>query len=640
MTFSGKPWVAVALLFTGLMAVYCAYYPALEGGFLFDDFPNLEPLGVYGGVDNWDTFKSFVFNGFAGPTGRPISLASFLLNANNWPASPASFKLTNLHIHALCGLLLIWATLYLLRLLGYREQWAAIIAVANGGIWLLHPYMVSTAMYVVQRMAQLAFLFMFAGLTAYLYGRLQLTLGKVKTAYSWMSAGLTLGTLLAVLSKENGALLPLLALVIEACLPVDLPKLHRYWRAVFLWGPALLVTCALLSKLNLAADAWPARPFNQVERLMSESRILWQYLYDLYIPKFEGAGLFRDGIAISRGLFQPWSTALALLMLLAVGAAAWIMRRRWPLFSLAILFFGVSHLMESTVIGLELYFEHRNYVAAALLFLPLVSVVVEPKARKVAFLLVFVSITLLGWMTWERAKLWSDSSRLQTYWAINAQDSPRAHNHLAVQLFNAGKPQDALAKIKMSMEQLPGSSLLVTNFLMTKLYLGQLTETDVKDALRRLQAQNFDGQALMAIRSMMDSCADRVNPSSCSARILELVAGMDQFPQFTQVAVYNRLSTYVKARMYLAEGDVEKAIKAAIDAIKIYQETDMALNVVAVFARSGYYDAALALLEQAKEVYSNQDPLSLKRSTDVYDLEFPRLESEIIQSAKIEKVKE
>src|SRR5690554_1266294 len=89
---------------TILALAYFVYFPGLSGGFLFDDYPNLEPMGQFGEVTEWATFKSFVTTGFSGPTGRPVSLASFLLNDNTWPSYAPWFKLTNLFIHLLCGL--------------------------------------------------------------------------------------------------------------------------------------------------------------------------------------------------------------------------------------------------------------------------------------------------------------------------------------------------------------------------------------------------------------------------------------------------------------------------------------------------------------------------------------------------------
>ncbi|MCX8017196.1 MAG: hypothetical protein N2690_04760, partial [Rhodocyclaceae bacterium] len=316
---------------------YGLYQPGLAGGFLFDDIPNLEDLGVYGGVVDWTSLKTYVLSGWSGPLGRPVSLLSFLLDDNTWPSQAGGFKRTNVLLHLLCGLLLTWVTLLYLRLAGADEQKAQWCALLAAGCWLLHPYMVSTTLYVVQRMAQLSFLFMLGGLVLYLYGRSRIAQAP-RQAYAWMTAGVMGGTALAVLSKENGALLPLLIGVIEFCLPPQSGPSKR-WRAVFLGLPSLAVLAYLASLINFAPDVWPERQFNQKERLLSEARIVWEYLYYLYLPQIEGRGLFQDGYPISRNLLEPWVTLPAVVGIFFLAAAGVVLRRRWPVLSLAILFF-------------------------------------------------------------------------------------------------------------------------------------------------------------------------------------------------------------------------------------------------------------------------------------------------------------
>lgn len=84
-----KFFVSVAAL---LGLTYSLYVPGLAGVFLFDDFPNLEPLGYAGGVTDVQSALRFIFGNSSGPTGRPISIASFLLNDNSWPSHPFYFK--------------------------------------------------------------------------------------------------------------------------------------------------------------------------------------------------------------------------------------------------------------------------------------------------------------------------------------------------------------------------------------------------------------------------------------------------------------------------------------------------------------------------------------------------------------------
>jgi hypothetical protein len=116
------------------------YWPGLAGPFLFDDFANLTALGDYGGIRNWETFKLFVFGNHSGPTGRPIAMLSFLLNATNWPTNPWPFKFTNLMIHLGNSLLLFFLTFSLLRMNSHPKNSIFWIAFLTTAFWLLHPF--------------------------------------------------------------------------------------------------------------------------------------------------------------------------------------------------------------------------------------------------------------------------------------------------------------------------------------------------------------------------------------------------------------------------------------------------------------------------------------------------------------------
>ncbi|WEI19638.1 hypothetical protein PY247_07185 [Acinetobacter proteolyticus] len=181
-------------------------------------------------------------------------------------------------------------------------------------LWLLHPMFVSTTLYVVQRMTQLSLLFSLLGIWGYLYGRTLLST-KLIQSYVWMTISIGLATILATFSKENGALLPLLILVIEFCSPEKQNKPIWQWRFVCLGIPSILIAYIVLKEINFSENPWPARNFNQLERLMSEARIVTEYLYRLYIPQIEGQGLYQDGYQVSRFITNPISTLYSIIFL-------------------------------------------------------------------------------------------------------------------------------------------------------------------------------------------------------------------------------------------------------------------------------------------------------------------------------------
>ena len=331
-----QPLTAICFL---LAITWCVYWPGLGGGFLFDDNSNLALLGMYGVVDDWQTFWLYLLSGFSGPTGRPISYLSFLIDANHWPADPWPFKRTNVLIHLMTGVLLFGLMRSLLRAAGQsaaRASWVALVAM---GLWLLHPFWVSTTLYVVQRMAQLAALFSVAGLWFWVEWRRR---HPPKADWqTWTAAIVAVWGfgLLAVLSKENGALLPALVLVLEVTIlaAMDQRRDHlpergfRWLRWVVLGLPlALLVLYVARSLPALLAGEAGNRDFTPFERLLSQGRILWDYVFNILLPRPYPGGLFNDDIRLSTGPFTPWTTALAWTAWIALTAWAIRVRRRHP----------------------------------------------------------------------------------------------------------------------------------------------------------------------------------------------------------------------------------------------------------------------------------------------------------------------
>ncbi len=635
-------WFAAFWAILGICLL--AYWPGLQGGFLFDDFPNLSKIGDLGGVHDWATFEAFVFHGAAGPLGRPVALASFLLDATDWPADPRPFKLTNLWLHLLAGSMLCIATYKLLRLFDVSEPSARWGAVLNMALWLLHPYMVSTTLYTVQRMAQLAALFMYAGLAGYLHGRLLLPYRRL-AGYIWMSAALILGTMSAALSKENGVLLPLLALMIEWCLAArparcapsaagsrTSPKPDWRWRVLFLWFPTAAVVFQLGRQINLAPDAWPTRPFNQVERLLTEPRVLWEYLWQLYVPRIEGLGLFQDGYPISTDLWHPATTLPALVGIIGLLAIAVCLRHKWrwgTYIALALIFFLASHLIESTVIGLELYFEHRNYAAAAFLFLPLAMAIVWLGEKRGRLIAIFASISILGTLgalTWQRATLWSDTSALETFWAVATPNSPRAQNHLAVQYFKHGDVNHGFAQLEEAMNRLPDSALLSMQWLLQKITHKRATAADFNQVAKNLPQQQFDAQAVLGLRMIVETLIEPDTNPEYRTRILHILDVMRGLPQYSNVPLFNRLAPYLRALLLLSDGLPDESTRLFLVAMDRYKDIDSSLSMVAHMGNAKHPGHALLLLDEARRIYARQPESQLKRPRSQYDSEIDRLD--------------
>jgi hypothetical protein len=521
------------VLFMSLCATGLAYQPGLAGGFLFDDYANLPALGATGPTNNTDAFWRYVTSGAADPTGRPITVASFLLDAQNWPTEPHPFKRTNLLIHLLNMTLLAWLLLALGRHSGLVETHAQSAAVLGAAIWGLHPLFVSTTLYIVQREAMLPASFVLAGLLLWLAGRQRLAKGQITFGFILELIGLGLGTLLATLSKANGALLPLFALLIEYLLlrPRDAQPLPRVHRVVvwLLWLPALgLLGYLLHTAANLLGHPAPfGRGWTEAQRLLTEPRVLWDYLRLLWLPRPFTPGLFNDQIHASTSLLHPWTTLPALLGIIGLVASTWALHQRAPLWAFVILFFFAGHLIESTTIPLELYFEHRNYLPALLLFWPLAVWLAAPsETQRGRIILTLVILCGLGAMTHARARVWGDTTEQALLWAKLNPDSPRAQSYAAQIMMARNRPDWALARLRPLLKQAPDQIQIAFNLIGVDCQLGGVPTDDLEatqqallrtrrlgelsfqwlsHAIEAAQSGSCRGLTLPAVKSLIDA---------------------------------------------------------------------------------------------------------------------------------------
>jgi tetratricopeptide (TPR) repeat protein len=599
-----------------LVAAILAYWPGLDGPFLFDDFGTIVQLGDRGGVTNWETFRIFVFGGAAGPTGRPISLLTFLIDANNWPAEAWPFKRTNLVIHLLNGMVLGMLTSSILKYLEYSKRDALRIALVATGIWILHPFLVSTTLYVVQRMAQLSTMFMFAGLVAYLYGR-SFVASQPAKAYAVMSASLAAFTLLAMLSKENGILLPILVGVVESTVVASqrhrLPALNKYWVAVFIWLPMSVVFLYLGAQFFRSDffDIVPPRDFSLFERFLTQGRVLVEYLQHWFLPKLYTTGVFQDHFIKSVGLFNPVTTILSFMVHIALIVVAVIKRRQWPLFSLAILFFYGSHLLESTVLNLEIYFEHRNYIAAAFLFLPLVSLFYHKVSMRAFGVVALLVLVLLGSFTRYSATVWSSLPSMVESSALKAPTSARAQAQWSKLLFILGQYDQAVEIIDRAIETIPGDNPLLMN---SRLYYlcnhNQLKADDFEKVASRLSRMNFDSRSLKAYNVFAQEVATGRCPNIKLSRVESMFVQMlsverNGDPTTVEYSHINFLIGYT--RMYSLQPAA--ALEAFMESLRSRPGASHAMAMAALMASNNYSEEALELANVALAQF-DKDALS------------------------------
>lgn len=411
-------------------AAYFIYSPGLNGDFLLDDYTNLANLQLLDGGVDAKNLKEYLAASQSGPLKRPISMLSFAANAQDWPADAQGFLFTNIMIHLLNGLLLFFLVFNIFNHNKQYQNKAFGFAIFTTALWLLHPLWVSTTLYVVQRMAMLPLTFMLAGLILYVYSRKKYMLSEGKNGKGLMFLSLFGITFLSVLSKENGILYLLQVALFEAFVIqkfLGWPAMSRALKYLYIVIPVLLVLVLFLIQIPNYIPRYELEKFSMLERVLTQFRVLTQYLYHIVKPDYFTLGVFGDAYQVSRGLLNPVTTLISLIFIVGLLGFAWIFRNRLIWLSFAVFFYFISHLIESTVLPLELYFEHRNYMAAVFLPIPLILLIDKYTEKKsIVVLISLVLCSFAAFNTALRVNIWSDNLTLHLASLEKFPESPRA----------------------------------------------------------------------------------------------------------------------------------------------------------------------------------------------------------------------
>jgi len=405
-------WLALLLLW-GLGAL--AFRPALTGPWLYDDGQLQGPIAAM----HAQGLQALAGNGWreqlimsGNVPGRPLAMASFALNALAG-TDPFGFKLVNLLLHLATGTLVF----LLVRVLaagtaaGRRSDAFALLVAL---VWVLHPLQVSTVAYVVQRMTILSALVSVAALWLYARVRVRELAGGARARLRELVWPLLVLPPLAVLGKENGALLPLLLLTMELTLFrfAGTPPTRRWLMAYFAAaGLALMALAALMFPPERLLAAYAGRDFTLGERLLTQARMLTLYVGQILLPRPDWMGFYYDGVELSRGLLRPPTTLAAIAFLTGLCGLGLALVRRRPLAAFGILFFFVGHLMESSVLPLLLAFEHRNYLPSLGLILAAADLLAGAGGALARFrpLIAVIVLVAVFALTGLRALAWGSS---------------------------------------------------------------------------------------------------------------------------------------------------------------------------------------------------------------------------------------
>ena len=434
-----------AVLFFPLLA-FILYSNALDSNFVLDDYRNIEANQAVKMTElTWDSLVK------AGTEGklktRPLPNITFALNYYFCKLTTRGYHFVNILIHAINGILLYLLFTYTFQtpVLKKKYGYAGFIPLAAAAIWLAHPVQVQSVTYIVQRMNSMATMFYILAMLCYILARMS-TSGRNKLTLFGISF---FSTILGLGSKEIVASIPFSLLLFEF---LFFQNFNFLWLKKNLSKIAILLSFFILvaviylgdNPINAIRANYENYNYTMGQRVITEFRVVIFYLKQILIPHPSNLNILHD-FPVSDSLIQPASTLLSFLVIVGAVFSAIFVAKNEPLFSFAVLWYFGNLVMESSIINLEIVFEHRSYLPSTFVILAIVTyasrIVPYSLVRKALFICL---ISILGFWTHSRNSVWANEI---TFWQDcinkNPKDS-RAHDELANAYYREGKIKKAI----------------------------------------------------------------------------------------------------------------------------------------------------------------------------------------------------
>jgi tetratricopeptide (TPR) repeat protein len=432
-----KTWLYLVGAFLAVFLAFEIYQPAIRGPFLYDDryLPFFAPEFASAPLKNW----------IAGV--RPALMLSYWANFQLVQLDPYWYHVVNVFFHAGNAIFVWLIVLKILDWAGVDRTQRAILAIFSGLLFLLHPLQTESVTYVASRSENQSVFFFFAAFAVFLYRR--------SIAVSWR---ITIAVLIlfaaACLTKEHAAVLPAVLILTDYFWNpgFSLAGIRRNWR---LYAPIVvlgLIGAALIWRVLATSTSagFGMKDLRWYEYFFTQCRAIWVYLRMIVLPY--GQNIDHD-FPISRSVFDH-GAIFGLIALIAVTAAAWIWRKRFPLAAYGWFIFLLLLAPTSSIVPIQdVLVERRVYLPFIGITLICCEFLRRTPLRRPAVAGALVAVLIvLGIVTYQRNEVWADAISL---WKDTAEKSPnksRPHFQLAFAYYSEGRCLDAVKEYQRTSE--------------------------------------------------------------------------------------------------------------------------------------------------------------------------------------------
>jgi len=614
-----RRWAALLLL---LGMTLLAYFPAIGGGFVWDDkqsvTENVTLRSAEGLRQIWFEPQS------TNQQYYPVLLTAFWVQYRLWGDDPLGYHITNISLHAVNACLL-WL------LLGRLSVSGAFLAAA---VFALHPVHVESVAWVTELKNVLSG--MFSLLTLLVWVRF------IKTR-QWQSYTLTLFLFLCgMLSKTAVVTLPLVLLLLAWWKdPTGWRRVLRPLVPFVLIGAVLMLVTMWKEYLGLEEPGSIVPPMSVVERGLLAGRALWFYAGKLFWP----ATLMTIYPQWEIDVRAPWQYIFP-LMALVVPVGLWWSRRQigtGPLVAVlafAIILAPALGFVPFGFMRLSYVADHFQYLASIGLIALIAAAVVKatdrlgPSRRWMGITGAGVVLLILGILTWRQGRLYLDA---ETLWRDSVTKNPQAwlaHNNLGIALVHRGGLEEAIRHYREALRINPPYAKAHYNLGNVLVRRGELEEAieHYREAVRidptYVKAHNHLGNASVRRGELEEAIehyreALRIDPTyvkghnnlgNVLVRRGELEEAIEHYREAVRIDPTYATAHNNLGKALVRRGGIEEAIMHFREALRIQPDlADAHEGLGNVLTLQGKKDEAVKHYEEALRIMKSRREASTSR---------------------------
>ncbi len=540
---------------------------------------------------------------------RPLVDFTFALNYHFGKLRVFGYHLVNLLIHIANGVLVFFLSRIMFRKLSGADNPSSYLAALFAAlIFIAHPLQTQAVTYVAQRYTAMAAFFYLGSVLSYIIARDAKFAGKQVVCCGFFLVAIFCG-LMAFLSKQNSASLPMAILLVEYAI---YDQTWQGWKNKIGFILPGVLLCGLFYAYNIGLfrhdiqfgtfleDVSEAvRETKQVSRwhyLCSQFNVIAIYIRLLFIPMQQNLDYQYD---FKNGFFDG-ATAYLFVFLVGIFVAAWRNRNKRPVLFVGILWFFITLSVESSIFPIkDALFEHRLYLPMfGFSLIVSYGVFLGLSAHRFWVYGVSVAIVLsLAVATYQRNEIWRNAVFLWSDVVRKAPSNYRGITNLAYALEQDGKTETAISYYDKAIQLKPDYYFALSN---KGALLGRMGKAD--DAVKLLQkALFYKSDYPLALNNLGVALASQKKEKEAIKYFLQAV----QYRPGYMDANLNLAVAYANT------GEYENAVQQYSNAINIDPDTPILHHRIGVLLHTlqryaqaiDHYAESIRLDPQNDEVY-------------------------------------